>query len=242
MRSCLLLTVFMLLFAIISCDKNNSGQGQGDNESNDSVSLNDSDQINVDPKITNKDTFEGEQTWNGVLPTGQVKCYNNSKEINCPKEGYPFYGQDAQFNQYKTRSFTKASGVVTDDVTNIKWQESYMSKLTWTQAYNYCNTLSVNNRKWRLPTPHELKSLINYGLFDSTKGGPWHPATTFPCNIDSGQNLIPTGCKVTMTNDWYWSSSRVQNDGMAWVVYMYDGYLEFTKKENLYSVKCVATN
>jgi len=39
--------------------------------------------------------------------TGQTKCYDdNGTEINCPSEGEPFYGQDAQYQGPK-RSYTK---------------------------------------------------------------------------------------------------------------------------------------
>ncbi|MBF0259836.1 MAG: hypothetical protein HQK62_13570 [Desulfamplus sp.] len=33
-----------------------------------------------------------------VPDTGITKCYDNSREIPCPKQGQPFYGQDAQYD------------------------------------------------------------------------------------------------------------------------------------------------
>jgi len=46
-----------------------------------------------------------------IPDTGQTKCYDNEKEIPCPKEGEPFYGQDANYT-INPMSYTKldASG------------------------------------------------------------------------------------------------------------------------------------
>ncbi|CAN2042411.1 exported hypothetical protein [Candidatus Magnetomoraceae bacterium gMMP-15] len=41
-----------------------------------------------------------------VPDTGQTKCYDDKKEIPCPKPGQPFYGQDANY-QINPMSFTK---------------------------------------------------------------------------------------------------------------------------------------
>jgi len=168
----------------------------------------------------------GEQSWSGVLPTGQERCYDNEKEIPCPKPGEPFFGQDPQFNQWKTRTFTQTGNVVFDDVTRLYWQAGYESGLTWDEANGYCEALTIGNRtEWRLPTPHELKSLINYGKLIGDM--PAHPATDFPAETP---------------NDWFWATARIQDTSTAWVVYFYDGYLEYTSKANRYSVRCVSSN
>ncbi len=51
-----------------------------------------------------------------VPDTGQTKCYDNTKEIPCPPEGEPFYGQDANYN-INPPSYTKldANGNVVSD-------------------------------------------------------------------------------------------------------------------------------
>lgn len=184
----------------------------------------------------------GEQAWFGALPTGQTKCYDNEKEISCPAAGSSFFGQDPQFNQWKARLFVpQADGTVKDDVTGLRWQLDAMSDLTWDGASIYCRELVIGAyTRWRLPTPHELKSLIDYGLI--LDGKPAHPATTFPCNL-SGGVLVPAGCKPIdhTPNDWFWATARSQDPLMAWVVYFYDGFLEYTERDNLYSVRCVTT-
>jgi len=174
--------------------------------------------------------FNGEQPWFGVLPTGQRKCYDEEKEIPCPKIGDPFFGQDSQFNQWKTRAFTiNGDGTVYDDATHITWQSNYASGLTWSEAYSYCSSLSLAGRTWRLPTPHELKSLINYEKLTGTPPNemPAHPATAFP-----GDNL----------NDWFWATPRPYDPLTAWIIYFYDGYMDYTSRDNRYSVRCVATS
>ena len=173
--------------------------------------------------------FNGEQTWFGVLPTGQRKCYDNEKTIPCPEKGASFFGQDSQFNQWKTRAFTvNGDGTVYDDATHITWQSGYASDLTWQEAYSYCSSLSLATKTWRLPSPHELKSLINYEKLEGTAPNevPSHPATDFP-----GENL----------NDWFWATPRIQDAQTAWIIYLYDGYMDYTERSNRYSVRCVAT-
>ncbi len=60
----------------------------------------DSSNVKKNNKLVNKGTLS-------IWPdTGQDKCYDNKKEINCPAPGEPFYGQDAQYQGPK-RSYTK---------------------------------------------------------------------------------------------------------------------------------------
>jgi len=56
---------------------------------------------------------------------------------------------------------------------------------------------------------------------------PAHPATDFP-----GDTL----------NDWFWATPRPYDPQTAWIVYFYDGYLDYTERDNRYSVRCVATS
>lgn len=199
----------------------------------------------------------GAQQWVGALPTGQTKCYDNEGEIPCPEPGEPFFGQDPQFNQWKARSLTPGSGAtagtVADDVTHLLWQAAYRSGLPWVDAVSYCGGLTLAGKKWRLPTPHELKSLINYGKLDGD--APARPATDFPVDMskelgpcytdgtcDPGQECVSGKCYGSTPVDWFWASGRTHDASTAWVVYFYDGYLEYTARDNLYSVRCVTSN
>jgi len=70
-----------------------------------------------------------------IPDTGQTKCYDNSKEIPCPKSGEDFYGQDGNYI-INPPSYTKldAKGkpltdnasswvMVKDNVTGLIWED-----------------------------------------------------------------------------------------------------------------------
>jgi hypothetical protein len=65
---------------------------------------------------------------NPIGDTGQVKCYDNSKEILYPKPGQPFYGQDAQ-NEGNAPSYrNNGDGTVTDLNTGLIWSKAVDKK------------------------------------------------------------------------------------------------------------------
>ena len=76
-------------------------------------------------------------------------------------------------------------GTVTDNVTKLVWQKAVTSSqaYAWCDAINYCATLTLAGRTWRLPTRIELLSLvdftrtspaINTTAFPSVPGGKYH--------------------------------------------------------------------
>lgn len=216
---------FLAIAFAVSCDGDNQATKDieviGDEEP--VIDGADADTADLQP------SFRGTQSWAGVLPTGQNKCYDLEKEINCPEPGEPLFGQDGQFGQWKTRSFTpNANGTVYDDVTHRTWQAGYSANLNWQEAFNYCASLPLAGKTWRLPNPHELKSLINYGKMTGVAPNevPAHPATDFP---------------GTTPLNWFWTSNRIQDTVTAWIIYFYDGYMDYTVRTNKYSVRCVAT-
>ncbi|MCD6517950.1 MAG: hypothetical protein J7L72_11125 [Candidatus Aminicenantes bacterium] len=54
-----------------------------------------------------------------VVDTGQKKCYDNFKEISCPKPGQPFYGQDAQYKGHQPHYIDNGNGTITDVNTGL---------------------------------------------------------------------------------------------------------------------------
>ena len=69
-----------------------------------------------------------------IPDTGQTKCYDNKKEIPCPKPGEPFYGQDGNYT-INPMSYTKLDErgrelpdsasewvMVRDNVTGLIWE------------------------------------------------------------------------------------------------------------------------
>ncbi|MCA9969533.1 MAG: DUF1566 domain-containing protein [Anaerolineales bacterium] len=121
--------------------------------------------------------------WNGrlaadtlpypIVDTGQTQCYDAAgAPIACPA-GSPLAGQDAQHGG-STPSYTdNGDGTVTDNVTGLTWQQSpdttadgaidAADKLTYAQAENHCQTLTLANQTdWRLPDIKQLYSLIDF--------------------------------------------------------------------------------
>ena len=114
------------------------------------------------PEITEPSGTESEAHYM-VADTGQDKCYNNSREIPCPKPGEPFYGQDAQYQGNQPSYKDNSDGTITDLVTGLMWVKQRGSKLTWQDAVDGESTCRIGGyNDWRMPTIKELYSLINF--------------------------------------------------------------------------------
>jgi len=61
---------------------------------------------------------------NPIVSTGQARCYNNSREIPCPKPGQPFYRQDAQYEGNVSSCRNNRDGTVTDLNTGLMWSKA----------------------------------------------------------------------------------------------------------------------
>ncbi len=120
-------------------------------------------------------TFSFAETYK-LVGTGQVKCYDNRGEINPPKPGEPYFGQDAQSKTIKADyNLSKDGLTVLDKNTGLTWQRSpdtdgngileKKDKLTLAEAEKLPAKLNAKNfggfTDWRLP---EIKEL--YSLFD----------------------------------------------------------------------------
>ncbi|KPA09677.1 secreted protein containing DUF1566 [Candidatus Magnetomorum sp. HK-1] len=176
--------------------------------------------------------------------SGQTKCYDDKREVPCPQENDPYYGQDAQFVVHK-RSYTKLDHnghalpesashwvMVKDNVTGLIWEvkttdnsiHDKEKKFTWEDAENsfirQLNQMRFGGfSDWRLPTIKELASITNKGKYD--------PA------ID--QAFFPN----TMSA-FYWSStSYAYNTGYAWGVHFYHGFVNYNAKSSSYYVRAV---
>lgn len=162
-----------------------------------------------------------------LLPTGQTRCYGSTSEIECPKPGEKYYGQDGNYS-IGVRSFVDNNDeTITDEDTAFIWQKSFKTGVTWYEAKSYCNNLTLSGKSWRLPTPHELRSLINYEEYD-----PAIDETAFP----------------DTPSDWFWASKHSHfNDASAgeeasWIINFYDGFVEYTSRYNIYNVRCIMIN
>jgi len=114
---------------------------------------------------------------NGVVDTGQDRCYGDTREIPCPERGDPYFGQDAQFGSRSSRYLKNGDGTVTDLNTGLMWQQSpdlnddgsidAADKLTFDEAVAFAEGASVAGyTDWRLPTIKELYSLIDFNGLD----------------------------------------------------------------------------
>jgi hypothetical protein len=162
-----------------------------------------------------------------LLSTGQKLCYNAEGEIECPEPGEIYFGQDAQYSN-GVRSFVdNGNETVTDDEMGHIWQKGFKSGVTWYEADNYCRTLTLNAKKWRVPTPQELRTLIDYGIYD--------PA-------------IDTAAFPGTPSEWFWATRHSYFSDVAsgaeasWIINFFDGFVEYTQRYNLYNVRCIRAN
>ena len=110
-----------------------------------------------------------------VVDTGQVKCYDNSREIDPPSPGRVFHGQDAQYNGAQPAYRDNGDGTVSDLNTGLMWIEKPGDKKTFDEAVAGAGKCRVGGYSdWRLPTIKELYSLI---LFSGTNPSGQHDST-----------------------------------------------------------------
>jgi len=177
-----------------------------------------------------------------VKKTGQTKSYNTGgteiTDSSLKDDGYYQTGE--------TPRYTRASDMVSDELTGLMWQDDATAASTtkqWltTDNYNtcandttssacydtsgdtaasYCSDLVLGGYSdWRLPTSTELEGILDYGKVN--------PA-------------IDTAYFNNVSSDYYWSSTTYEDyKDYAWVVYFYDGYVYYNGKDNNRYVRCV---
>ena len=184
-----------------------------------------------------------------VLCTGQKSCYSDTDfspesaigipkvfEIECPAEGEEIFGQDAYYAEVgscREHSYSKSGDnadviIVKDEVTGLEWQQEISGTYTYEEALDYCENLEYGGfNDWRVPSMHELVSLIDLRCFESK------------CqNID--ETYFPNTPKT-----FFWSSQKKRRDSgsepiNAWGVYFWSGYTDVGyMTSNHFSVRCV---
>jgi len=111
-----------------------------------------------------------------VVDTGQMKCFDNFKEIPCPSAGSAFYGQDSQYDGFQPSYKDNGDGTVTDFNTGLMWIKDAGNKAFYYDAINAAYSFEfAGYNDWRVPTIKELYSLIDFSGVDidpmSTTGG-----------------------------------------------------------------------
>lgn len=111
------------------------------------------------------------------------------------------------------KRFKLKKNVVLDTQTGLEWQHIARGPMSWQEAMDYAESLGNG---WRLPTYHELVSLVNVEKYN--------PASDFP----------------DMSSCSFWSSSSyASNDGSAWYVSFYNGNVDYGAKDLTLLVRCV---
>ena len=143
----------------------------------------------------NKKICEPENSFKGLSCTGQTKCYDNEKEIPCPEEGEPFFGQDANYAEKRLcfpQNFTiKNYGTgrtVIDNNSGLEWlPEIVKSQTSSPQAY-IDNPAFEEYLDWRNANSWDLNSIIDSGTFAPTINEAYFQDAS-PIEITTGYGL-----------------------------------------------------
>jgi hypothetical protein len=98
-----------------------------------------------------------------IVDTSVKEFYDNTSVILKPKQGAPFYGQDAHY-RINTPSYTdNGDGTITDKVTALMWQKTMGEKMPFGEAFRRARESDRGGQHdWRVPTIKELYSLIQF--------------------------------------------------------------------------------
>jgi hypothetical protein len=102
---------------------------------------------------------------------------------------------------------------VVDNYTGLVWQRgSSAARSGWDVARQYCASLGLGGKSWRLPTIRELSTLV-----DEAQVAP---------SID--RQVFPGTAYGARSNDWYWASHQaVGASPAAWALNFDDGFTGF---------------
>lgn len=136
---------------------------------------------------------------------------------------------------YKPPTYTNNNdGTVTDQSTNLTWQKCSVGQKNdrkcsfparvydWEDAINACESLTLANKKWRLPSISELQTLV----IKIDRKNPYIDSTFFP---------------NTQPNYWTWDSVMCTN--YAYFLRFPSGILDSDSRESKrYFVRCVTNS
>jgi len=135
------------------------------------------------------------------------------------------------------RFIDNRDGTVTDNFTKFVWQKCSMGQKndtachgvkegnTWEGAMNYCKTLKLGNKTWRLPTSEETETILDIRERPSVK-------VIFAPYTDTGVNFLG-----------YWTSvlkDQAVKDSWAMMISYQDGSLQEKPQTAIATARCVA--
>jgi hypothetical protein len=147
---------------------------------------------------------QDECAWN---PASTDQCPVCDAATGCSRPGYKYIG----------------SGAITSSCCGFEWQEEASPGThTWSEAVEYCASLSLLGGGWRLPKIAELFSLVD--LSDESH-------TTPAINVEAFADTV---------REPYWSSSLDGKSGTtAWCVNFSDGASQSKDADEKHRVRCV---
>ncbi|MDX1959455.1 MAG: DUF1566 domain-containing protein, partial [Leptospiraceae bacterium] len=144
-------------------------------------------------------------------------------------------GDDGATQNGVARSYTdNGNGTVTDNSTGLLWQKCSRGQnndstcsgtattTNWTDAGNYCSSLSLGGKTWKLPTSMEFETLPSYGVYNPSINTTFFPNTS---------------------GNYYWSSTTfTPNTSKAWGVYFGLGDVGNIDKTSNNYVRCISSS
>ena len=228
----LIIFLILAMFFIVSC---------GDSKKTEN---NDADIMPDEDEISDEETDDkAEPPFFVNVCTGLTKCYNNEKEIKCPKEGKDFYGQDVNYaelekcvpQKFKIDDSVENEPVVIDLNTGLEWQQNFEELIgnDYMDAYNYCENLKYGGHDdWRLPSIHELNSIID-------RSGK-HPAVNTEYFPETPPNDFLTVSGETVRIQ---EGEETNYTDMLWIADFADGSADVTnRRSNKVFTRCVRGN
>lgn len=232
----LLIVVLVSIFTFVSCGDETSAGGQiqvkRNSSSNQPLQLQEPELLR--PLKKAKLPKPNINNWSQIA-TGQNQCFNNAVGVDCGALHWKFRGQDGVMKNGTRSVVPHSKEVLRDEVTGLFWMKQIRENVSWYEAKLYCDSLRVASKSWRLPTTAELRSIVNYG-----KVGPAIDSVFY-----DGEDYA---FRDSLSN-WFWASKNVQfnsesadksKPASAWIINFYDGFVEYTSRYNIYSVRCVA--
>ena len=164
-----------------------------------------------------------------IVDTGQVRAYDARREIQYPKKGAAFFGQDAHYAGNEPAYKDLGDGTVRDLVTGLVWVKDPGEKMTWEQAVAGARKCRVGGHKdWRLPTIKELYSLILFSGLDvdprsasSGQGVPFLNSEVF--DFEYGD---PKKGERVIDSQWTTSTRYVADKNLVFGVNFADGRIK----------------
>lgn len=166
-----------------------------------------------------------------IVDTDQGTCYDTSELIDCPDQGAPFYGQDAQYTG-NTPSYTdNGDGTVNDNVTGLVWAQSLSdAAMSWDDAGGYCEAVELGDvDDWRLPNIDEL-----WSIRDFSAGWPWVDTDYFFLVGDGSEG----GQQHSWSSNNYLVDTEEAVENVAFIVNDWTGHIKALDGERF--VRCVS--